>query len=77
MVRWSCCIINQKRERDLGKMKRIRAHFIAAGFSLFLLLVIAAVMPTTAQAAPTIGEVFNLKQPDGTYVDVRVYGDEF
>ncbi|HVP11312.1 MAG TPA: M6 family metalloprotease domain-containing protein [Phycisphaerae bacterium] len=33
--------------------------------------------PVTAVAAPVFGKVFTLPQPDGTPVEVRIWGDEF
>ncbi len=38
---------------------------------------LAAVLPGVAHAHAVFGEVMSLKQPDGTRVDVRIWGDEF
>ena len=44
-----------------------------------LCLALSAVCITTSQlaAAPHYGDPWKLKQPDGTLVDVRVWGDEY
>ncbi|MGD2110822.1 MAG: hypothetical protein PVI86_15700, partial [Phycisphaerae bacterium] len=34
-------------------------------------------IPATTQADPVFGRVFEVQQPDGTRVSVRVWGDEF
>ncbi len=46
--------------------------FRAAGAVLFLL-----VLPLAAAAAPVSGELWPLHQPDGTPLEVRIWGDEF
>ncbi len=48
-----------------------RASAIAAA------LLAVSFLVTTAQADPVAGKTFNVQQPDGTPVDVRVWGDEF
>ena len=54
-------------------MKKIRNLLIGTAFSLLLFCSLAAL----AAAAPVWGEVFSIEQPDGTPVDVRIYGDEY
>ena len=45
---------------------------------LLLCIVLAqAGISRVAHADPVVGEIFPLRQPDGTRVDVRVWGDEF
>ena len=41
------------------------------------LLVSTAIAPTAAYGDPVVAKVFQVTQPDGTSVDVRVWGDEF
>ena len=47
---------------------------IAVVFSLFLLVLI---LPSLVQGAPSWGDEFTLGQPDGTEVQVKIWGDEF
>ncbi|MHC4257478.1 MAG: M6 family metalloprotease domain-containing protein, partial [Planctomycetota bacterium] len=42
-----------------------------------IIFVLTVVFPGVLQAAPIHGEVFDLRQPDGSMVPVRVWGDEF
>ncbi|MBU2501124.1 M6 family metalloprotease domain-containing protein [bacterium] len=42
-----------------------------------LCLAVLTLHTSSASAAPVFGEVWQLKQPDGTLVDVRIWGDEF
>jgi len=50
-----------------------RGAFLPLVLAWALLLALAA----PASAAPVLGEVFELRQPDGSSVPVRVWGDEF
>ena len=52
--------------------KKIKILLIVLCVALAKLLI-----SSTAMAAPVFGEKFSLVQPDGTYVDVKIYGDEF
>ena len=44
---------------------------------LLNLLALLVLWPTQLKAAPNNGDIFKLKQPDGSYVEVKVWGDEF
>jgi len=60
--------MTQHRSRD-----RIRRG-VAMGF---VLLLSAVIVPRSAHGAPYRGAVFSLEQPDGSRVDVKVWGDEY
>lgn len=45
--------------------------------NLFLLLFLFGLLSATADAAPHLGNVVKLLQPDGTKISARAYGDEF
>jgi hypothetical protein len=49
----------------------------SARLGLGLLAVIMLGVATSAYGVPVAGEIFHLKQPDGSLVDVRIWGDEF
>ncbi len=51
-----------------------RSRILGMLCGVFLCLTLCGV---SVWAAPMDGEEYRLKQPDGTYVDVKVYGDEF
>ncbi len=53
-------------------MYRARATLLLAPAILF-----SALLATTVQADPVVGELRPLRQPDGTTLTVRVWGDEF
>src|SRR6185295_7344671 len=42
-----------------------------------LLLSLLCILSIQVFAAPYSGEIFSFKQPDGTSVDVKLFGDEF
>ena len=42
-----------------------------------LLLPFLCILAVNAFAAPYWGEIQKFKQPDGTWVDVKLYGDEY
>ena len=42
-----------------------------------LALTVLLLLPPTASAAPVFGETWQLSQPDGPLVDVKIWGDEF
>jgi M6 family metalloprotease-like protein len=44
---------------------------------LLFILVACALISSKASAAPVTGQIFKLPQPDGTAVEVRIWGDEF
>lgn len=44
---------------------------------IVFLIGMLVIMVSSITAAPHNGDIFNLKQPDGTTVPVRVYGDEY
>jgi len=44
---------------------------------VLIILLVAVFWPGKVFAAPYKGEVFRLKQPDGSYAPVKVWGDEF
>ncbi len=46
------------------------------GCSVFLAAVLL-VIASSAGAAPTSGEVIEIREPDGSFVELRVWGDEF
>ncbi len=54
-------------------VKRITLRGIPAG-AFWLALIFG---PLRASAAPVMGELFDLRQPDGSLVPVRIWGDEF
>jgi M6 family metalloprotease-like protein len=60
-------------------MKRTRSINIRVVCADLLLATaaLAAVMCARAYGEPVAGEVFPVKQPDGTLIQVRVWGDEF
>lgn len=50
-------------------------------FKYYLLFIIATIIliscSSISNAAPYTGEVFSFKQPDNTFVDVKIWGDEY
>lgn len=46
-------------------------------YGIVLVLWVVVFVAGNLSAAPHKGEVFRLKQPDGSYVEVKVWGDEF
>ncbi len=47
-------------------------------FCLALLtLMLLSVLPPSASADPVFGEIWQLRQPDGSLVDVKIWGDEY
>lgn len=44
---------------------------------LFFLVALALLIPHVSHAAPILGKIFTFPQPDGSTVQVRVWGDEF
>ena len=54
-------------------MKPCRCRTFATLLSFIALIVFVA----GASAAPMFGTEWKLKQPDGTFVDVRIFGDEY
>ncbi|MFA5238842.1 MAG: M6 family metalloprotease domain-containing protein [Phycisphaerae bacterium] len=66
----------------MQKVKRIsKLRFVAAIRSERLLLLVAftvlSLIPYRAYSAPVMGQIYNLRQPDGAAVAVRIWGDEF
>ncbi|MBU8870011.1 MAG: M6 family metalloprotease domain-containing protein [Gemmatimonadales bacterium] len=45
--------------------------------SRFLLIIMVSLVPALVLGAPSWGDEFTLEQPDGTEVQVRIWGDEF
>ena len=45
--------------------------------AVLLLTALVLLTPRDSQADPVFGEIFDLRQPDGSTVPVRVWGDEF
>lgn len=47
------------------------------GIAPVALLLLISILTTSATAHPVEGELWQLRQPDGTLVDVRIWGDEY
>ena len=63
--------------RQATTCRQIRSHsYLLFAFHVFVVLALAGESPR-ACADPVIAEVFPVVQPDGTRVEVRVWGDEF
>ena len=65
----AACITSSK--PDLGSLVR------AARLSIFLAAATLLIAPQRAAAAPAFGDLFDLRQPDGTTCKVAIWGDEY
>ena len=45
--------------------------------TLLVLLVLVSMLTKQTSAAPVFGKIYDLRQPDGTYVKAKIWGDEF
>jgi len=58
--------------------RRARPGWQDGGCLMLALLLIAGLgLASSAVAAPVLGKAYDLKQPDGTTINTRIWGDEF